>query len=87
MNLPTACSLADVFDCSLDELAGREWPVGYNAVRITPDEAAIVSDYRRMVGEDRETFAATGRALAFAGEAKKKEPVGIDALAGRDVRA
>ena len=45
INLRDAIRLADLFHCTLDELAGREWPTGDSA--ITPDERDLVESYRR----------------------------------------
>ena len=86
MPLDAAVALADAFDVSLDAIAGRDWPPGSSAIRVTPAEAALVSDYRRMDPGDRAGFESTARALAFAGDAKRGGPVPVSLMAGRAVR-
>ena len=86
MPFDTAVALADAFDVSLDDLAGREWPAGSSAaVSVTPAEAALLADYRRMDDGDRAGFDTMAHALAFAGDAKKSGPVQLSRLAGRSV--
>ena len=84
MPFDAAVALADAFDVSLDHLAGRVWPAGSSeAVSVTPPEAALVADFRRMDDGDRDGFLTMARALAFAGDAKKRGPVAADRMAGR----
>ena len=80
-NYEQAWLLADALGCSMDDLGGRDWPPGGDAL-LSPDEAGLVGDYRRMEPEERETIAKTAHAFALAGEAKKEgalEPAGVDA--------
>ena len=82
--MDAAVALADAFDVSLDELAGRDWPSSDMAmVAVTVEEAELLFCYRRIDPGDRPGFISTARALAYAGDAKKRGPVAADRLAGR----
>lgn len=45
INLRDAIRLADLFHCTLDDLAGREWPAGDST--ITAEERDLVDSYRK----------------------------------------
>lgn len=67
INLADAVRLADLYKCSLDELAGRDWPHD-NAVRIAPDERLVLDamsrlnrDGRARVVEDAAIMVESGR--------------------------
>lgn len=67
VNLADAVKLADLYKCSLDELAGRDWPHD-NAVRIAPDEQLVLDamaklnrDGRARVVEDAAIMVESGR--------------------------
>lgn len=84
LSLDVAYRIADVFGCTLDELAGRDFPAeNFSA---TSEERGLVDSYRRMDEEDKPGFMSTARALAYAGEAKKEGKGADVALAGDDVR-
>lgn len=53
LTLEKAWEFADLLGCSLDELAGRQWPPE-GASTPEPGEAAIVSAYRDLSDEGRE---------------------------------
>ena len=79
MSFPQAIDCANILECSLDDLAGRDWP---ESPPMSADERELVGDYRRMADEDRAGFMATARGLAYAGDAKKagaREPSRVDA--------
>ena len=82
--MDAAVALADAFGVSLDELAGREWPSSDMAMlAVTAEEAGLVACCRRMDADDRPGFLSTARALAYAGDAKKRGPVEAGRMAGR----
>ena len=67
INLADAVKLADLYKCSLDELAGRDWPHD-NTVRIAPDEQLVIDamaklnrDGRARVVEDAAIMVESGR--------------------------
>lgn len=51
ISLEDACKLADVFECTLDELAGREWP---RPVYADPRQEAINAHYGTFNDEARQ---------------------------------
>lgn len=59
-------TLSDGIDYGVVSLSGGD-------IRSVGDEAELLSLYRRMVDEDKRTFMEMARALAFAGDAKKKD--------------
>lgn len=52
--LVQAWEFADALQCSLDELAGRQWPPVGSQAAPDPGEAALVSSYRELSEEGRE---------------------------------
>lgn len=84
LTLEDAYRIADLFSCTLDELAGRDFPT--EDFSATPEERGLVDSYRRMDEEDKPGFMSTARALAYAGEAKKEGKGADVALAGDDVK-
>ena len=52
INLADAVKLADLYECSLDELAGRDWPHD-NAVRIAPDEQLVIDAMAKLNRDGR----------------------------------
>lgn len=72
INLREAIKLADLFDCSLDDLAGHKAP---NSPSITADEQTIVDAYRVSDGRQRERLLDAAKSeLRYAEEdAIKKE--------------
>lgn len=82
-NYEQAWLMADELKCSMDELGGREWPRPGAADPMSPDELALVADFRRMDDGDRPGFVSTARALAYAGDAKKEDRDPAAHLAGR----
>ena len=49
MSFPQAIACANIFGCTLDELAGRESPPAY----ADPGEARLIKDYRQLNKESR----------------------------------
>lgn len=62
MNLEDAAMIADVLDCSLDELAGREWPRG--SVSLDRDEMELVGNYRVSTPERKRLLSLTAQDCA-----------------------
>lgn len=60
LQLEDAARIADVFGCTLDELAGREWPPG----RGDPMHAELVSSYDRASQEGRRAIMTVARSVA-----------------------
>lgn len=82
LSLADAARIADVFECTLDELAGREWPPS----GLSTEESQLVDCYRRTDESDRPTLLATASTMAFAGEAKKESHHPTPSLAREDVK-
>lgn len=62
MNLEDAAMIADVLDCSLDELAGREWPHG--SVSLDRDEGELLANYRASTPERKRLLSLTAQDCA-----------------------
>ena len=60
INLRDAIRLADLFECSLDDLAGHKVP---NQPSITPDEMTLVDGYRYADDGQRFVMLATAKAV------------------------
>lgn len=82
LSLVDAARIADVFECTLDELAGREWP----QQGLSADESKLVDCYRRTDESDRPTLLATASTMAFAGDAKKESHQPAPRLAHENVK-
>ena len=66
MPLIDAARIADVFECTLDELAGREWPpAGY-----TSDETKLVDAYRECTPREQHSLLDMAQTMADDGQAK-----------------
>lgn len=52
--LEKARDFADLLGCSLDELAGRQWPPEGASASADPGESSLVSAYRELSEEGRE---------------------------------
>lgn len=72
--------LADYFHVSTDTILGTKHgqPIDElttearrNTMSLSPDEMQLVSLYRQMSDEDKESFIRSAQVYAFAGEAKK----------------
>lgn len=61
INLRDAIRLADLFDCTLDELAGRDFPA---ASSLASDEQQLVNIYRSAPGTQRPSILAVAETLA-----------------------
>ena len=72
ISLEDACAIADYFSITLDELAGREW----HDPSLSPDESALVDDYRSLTKRQRDAFRATISTVADGGLAKNDEVPG-----------
>ena len=76
LTLEDACAIADVFDCTLDELAGRNFPPdGFHDKRqesINRDYEGLSEDDKSAVSAMVSAFATSRRATQFQG-AKGKE--------------
>ena len=66
INLRDAIRLADLFDCTLDELAGREWP--RVEASLSPAERELVDAYRASDERGRGNIADTARREKSASE-------------------
>lgn len=66
-----AWDMADALGVTLDALGGREFPSEPSPA--SPDERALVDSYRRMDDGDKPGFMSTARALAYAGDAKRRD--------------
>ena len=60
LQLEDAARIADVFGCTLDELAGREWPPG----RGDPMHAELGASYDRASQEGRRAIMTVARSVA-----------------------
>lgn len=71
VNLRDAIRLADLFDCTLDELAGREWPRG----DANPYHAELAAAYDRASAEGRRAILTVARSVAetSGGEAERDD--------------
>lgn len=54
LTLEKAWEFADLLGCSLDELAGRQWPPEGASASADPGESSLVSAYRELSEEGRE---------------------------------
>lgn len=77
LSLRDAALIADVLDCTLDELAGRQWP---RAAGGDPAEQQLVDDYRASTPQWRRNISMTAKAAAA--ESKEEAEPGRDAAAG-----
>lgn len=69
ISLEDACTLADYFDITLDELAGREW----HDPSLSADESQLVDHYRSMTKRQRDGLMAFLPSVADGGLAKNDE--------------
>ncbi|MBQ9004083.1 MAG: helix-turn-helix transcriptional regulator [Eggerthellaceae bacterium] len=77
ISLVDAAIIADVLECSLDELVGREWPRG-NVSALTADESSLVGSYRLMDAEQRARYKDLAGTFVIASE-KDGASIGVDA--------
>lgn len=68
--LDVAWTIADILNCSLDELAGREWSASSN---LAPDEERLLDDYRSMTKRQRDGLMAFLPTVSDGGSAKNSE--------------
>ncbi len=66
INLRDAIRLADLFHCTLDDLAGREWPRNANA--LSPTESELVDAYRSSDERGRGNILSTAQREKSASE-------------------
>ena len=69
LSLEDACQIADVLECSLDELAGRIW-LGKDS---TDDERLLVSCYRGATQRERSTLLEVAATFRDSGLAKNNQ--------------
>ncbi len=62
LSLEDAALIADVLDCSLDELAGREWP--RDSVSLDRDEMELLGNYRASTLERKRLLSLTAQDCA-----------------------
>lgn len=83
LNFEDACRIADVLDCSLDELAGREWGGERFA---DPGKNALVGYYNSMNDRGRATLVESARLMSDGDSVRIEkdgaEHVGIQASMG-----
>ena len=53
ITLEQAWDFADFFGCSLDELAGRDWPPAERATEVSPDERLVLDAMESVSDEGR----------------------------------
>lgn len=53
LNLMDACKVCEVLGCSLDELAGREWPPAGRNNDVAPDERIVLDAMAKVNDEGR----------------------------------
>ena len=53
LTLEQAWDFADVLGCSLDELAGRDWPPAERATEVSPDERLVLDAMESVSDEGR----------------------------------
>lgn len=70
INLRDAIKLADLFHCTLDELAGRDFPA---TTSLAPDEQQLVDTYRSAPDGQKPSILAVSETLA--GDAGKIQSV------------
>ena len=65
INLRDACSLADLFGCSLDDLAGREWPraEARASPALTPPESEVLDAMRSTNDQGRDAIVSVARSM------------------------
>lgn len=61
INLIDAARVADILHCTLDELAGRDFPA---PTSLAPDEQRLVDTYRSAPGTQRPSILAVSETLA-----------------------
>lgn len=70
-----AWELADALQCSLDELGGREWPPGKDA--LTSDETQLVDAYRECTTREQSSLLNMAQTMADDGQAKNDQVGGV----------
>ena len=73
MNFLEAINLADIFECSLDELAGRDFP---QAPALTPAESTLLDTYRTTDARGRESIDSVATAQRGTDETKSDMDTG-----------
>lgn len=73
LSLIDAARIADVFECTLDELAGREWPPEGR----TSDEARLVDAYRECTPREKSSLLNMAQTMADDGQAKNDQVGGV----------
>ena len=77
INLRDAIRLADLFECTLDELAGRDWP----SEALTAEESELVEGFRSSDPRGREAIMDTARREAGASRREATTPPGRETMA------
>lgn len=78
------CKLADLYGVSLDALFGRQAEAPKDSMELSADEKQLVSLYRQMSDEDKDTFMSNARVFALAGK-KKGSGIEVSSLVGNAV--
>lgn len=59
MNLEDAAMIADVLECSLDDLAGRIWPS--SSIHLSSEELDLIDNYRSSTPERKRLLSLTAQ--------------------------
>ncbi|MBR2835845.1 MAG: helix-turn-helix transcriptional regulator [Coriobacteriales bacterium] len=73
INFIDACLLADIYNCTLDELAGRDFP---QAPALTPAESTLLDTYRTTDARGRESIDSVATAQRGTDETKSDMDTG-----------
>ena len=80
LTLEDACIVADAFRCTLDELAGRKWPIESGG-SLTTDEQVLMETYRGLDRERQDRLLDVAQDMEAASD-RGSPPEAIDAEAG-----
>ena len=75
MSFPQAIDCANILECSLDDLAGRDWP---ESPPMSADERDLVGDYRACTPRERQAIRNMASTMADDGNAKNVDDRGVE---------